>query len=62
MQGEDGNGFSFVLIKLQWHSVVYLHSAERDKSKVMQLSPRDSFLQAAPRTENGGNISHFLST
>lgn len=59
MQGGDGNGFSFVLIKLQWHCVVYLHSAERDKSKVMQLSPRDSFLQAAPRTENGGKHPSF---
>lgn len=59
MQGGDGNGFSFVLIKLQWHCVVCLHSAERDKSKVMQLSPRDSFLQAAPRTENGGKHPSF---
>lgn len=63
MQGEDGNGFSFVLIKLQWQCVVYLHSAEHDKSKVMQLSPRDSFLQAALRTAEGWkNISHVLST
>lgn len=59
MQGGDGNGFSFVLIKRQWHRVVCLHSAERDKSKVMQLSPRDSFLQAAPRTQNGGKHHSF---
>lgn len=59
MQGGDDNGFSFVLITLQWHCVVYLHSVERDKSKVMQLSPRDSFLQAAPRTENGGKHQSF---
>lgn len=57
------NGFRFVLIKLQWHCVVYSHSAERDKSKVMQLSPPDSFLQAVHRTaEQWKNISHFIST
>lgn len=50
MREGDRNRFSFVLIKLQWHCVVYLRSAEHDKSKVMQLSPRDSFLQAARRT------------
>lgn len=50
MQERDCNGFSFVLIKLQWQCVVYLHSTERDKSKVIQLSPSASFLQAAHRT------------
>jgi len=57
----DHNAFSFVLIKLQWHCVVYLHSAKRDKSKVMQLSPTASSRQLVGEDNGGKNISHLVS-